>query len=611
MGSKSGIQTGIYLLNLDLISQKTGLVDHKEICNKVIEFYNKGEKKKFEERKTVSGLELNNFDIYIYSGVFSREATWYKFLSTLMTDDLKYNLKTNNIPSFVCFFSDGKNIFAVTGGYGHHIIQPFVVDDFGLNILEKLISSSSKSVKSVQERILTGQIIANTRFFRDDQRITEEDNFGSVYKVIRAELDQGVLQKQLGFNEKDIKKNLTCEAKSSFLLKKILDPYEITLILKKLSTILRMKSTIDLSQIKSLSKNGKRGKELRDSLNEHIGEELFKKYCNIENANDPFNEFDLCHKDYEKYLCANEYKITIGRSFEAIIDEVSLTRPIEIFKLLKVSSQYSDIDKESFLRLIKNINITSFDYDGKVCTVGSLTSHIHGEFEFKKQTYFLIDGLWYIVKRNFIDNLNSGIRTLLDTHLDNSVIGVPWNILKHKKEKDFNISFYRNANFIVLDRLIVENIELCDLIKVNEDSIQIIHVKKGFNNSIRELSSQIQVSARRLHEDLIKTKKGEFLKKVYEKAVRVSKGEDEYFRKFSDWLSRYSESDFIDLFRSKKRIEFCLAFVDEASTIRSITDIESFESNIAKFSIFQLNQEVKKYDFDLKICQICKSDLDE
>jgi hypothetical protein len=61
------------------------------------------------------------------------------------------------------------------------------------------------------------------------------------------------------------------------------------------------------------------------------------------------------------------------------------------------------------------------------------------------------------------------------------------------------------------------------------------------------------------------------------------------------------------LFQGKrdKEIVFCLAFVDTAESNRELrTQIELFHSNIAKYAIIELKNQIKQMGFDFKIIQL-------
>jgi len=69
---------------------------------------------------------------------------------------------------------------------------------------------------------------------------------------------------------------------------------------------------------------------------------------------------------------------------------------------------------------------------------------------------------------------------------------------------------------------------------------------------------------------------------------------------------QYSEKEFLRLF--DKELFFVLAVLDTASSkVRKISDINTFNSNIAKFSLRELVKEMKSLDINFKIAQLSKS----
>lgn len=63
----------------------------------------------------------------------------------------------------------------------------------------------------------------------------------------------------------------------------------------------------------------------------------------------------------------------------------------------------------------------------------------------------------------------------------------------------------------------------------------------------------------------------------------------------------------VQLFKPRPKISFCLAFVDTAAGERSLlTDIKKFRSNIAKYALIELGQDLGLMGFDFKVVQIEK-----
>lgn len=61
-------------------------------------------------------------------------------------------------------------------------------------------------------------------------------------------------------------------------------------------------------------------------------------------------------------------------------------------------------------------------------------------------------------------------------------------------EGDYNFSHNTIENILVLDKIFVDNIEICDLLLIEENESFFIHVKDGLDRDARVLSEQIMSS---------------------------------------------------------------------------------------------------------------------
>lgn len=58
-----------------------------------------------------------------------------------------------------------------------------------------------------------------------------------------------------------------------------------------------------------------------------------------------------------------------------------------------------------------------------------------------------------------------------------------------------------SANTLVFDTVTPENIEACDILKWDDEFVYVIHVKKGFDTSMRDLAAQVSITAKRIRND--------------------------------------------------------------------------------------------------------------
>jgi len=218
---------------------------------------------------------------------------------------------------------------------------------------------------------------------------------------------------------------------------------------------------------------------------------------------------------------------------------------------------------------------------------------------FNNKNYFFIDTKWYKILDNFINNLNDEFRQLIYPIIDNNIIN--YKIEINESENKFSQRFFSDDN-LVLDQVLPDNIELCDVLLDYKSVPKLVHIKKGFNNTTRDLTAQIEIAAKRLNRSLTS---GDitFIDKAYNSLKSKGKLSTQYFQKVGQ--QQVTQKVFRDIFKNKKNFCFCLALVDTAKNERNLSsEIEKFNSNIAKFSIINLSRSLKLLNIELKVVQI-------
>lgn len=588
------VQIGIYQLDQTFFELNSTFSD---IVGSIISEYNK--KAKSEDHfkaENIVDLEDKNFKIQIFFASKSRIPKWRPFLEGILPDNSNL-LKGQNIDaSFIGFIEYDGNIFAISGGQGNFTVQEYINPNFGMEVLTRLIQKDSKVIKSLQDRGVTGSVLGSTKFFRGDQKLTDEDQFGKIYKLIKASLSKDILLSQFGFPEEDLRKSAGCLAKSSFQINKAISFDDLLRIIKKISEILKLEPNFPVNKVILITNRGKNNKELIQKLNKKLTEDLYVKYISGEET-----EFDFCHRDFEKYLMADKHVLMIRWDASLSNEDSELVNLSEVFRILKGTKKIPEDDITLFTDCLNHLTVKSFDTDGNILTKGSLFEHIHGEVGFEGKSYFLLDGSWYEIKDSFINDLNEELKEIVNQYLDSDLITEPYVI--SEIENSFNRKFIGKAGHLVLDKVIHNNIELCDIVICSEGEVNLVHVKRGFTNSIRELTSQIIISAKCLLADTKTAFK--YVSSLEEKIRGLSDSEDDYLKAVASQV--FPEGSLRKMFQGRGKrphINFCLAFVDEAGTPRDIKDIKLFKSNIAKFSILELVKDLRKEGFNFKLIQL-------
>ncbi len=597
MKEKKEIQIGVYRIDKNLFNNKT----EGEIVDLIIESYNKkvSEDKKFHVQKT--NQKFTNFEVKIFFSKKTQPPKWRSFLSNILEDSSPLLKGFNTDVSYIAFIYNKDNLFAISGGQGNFTVQEYIDQNFGIEILTRLISKDSKVIKSLQDRCVTSSILGSTKFFRGDYKFSDEDEFGKIYKQIKAELNRDILCEEFGFSDEEISKNAGCLAKSSFQINKSINFETLLRIIEKLSDILKnQKPLFSLNKVLLISRRGKANKELVKKLEQELNKKLFN-YC----TNSEEIDFDFCHPNFDNYLMAENYKVYKGNSKNPIFESSETLDDVKyLLDQLKNKEDISIKNEEEFSKSLENINIVSYNAEGKRSTWKKFICHVHGELLIDGKTYFFIDNEWYAISSDFITELNDDCKYSISNALNQDIL--PNNFDEQKNENEYNQLYLGKDGYLVLDKIISENIEMCDILKFSDNKIYLIHVKKAFDNSVRELIAQTLISAKRLIRDR-KTDKS-YLRSVQKCITEgTTRGNKEYSEKIK---KQNIPSEGLDgLFNNKKDsdIIFCLGILDTSSEERNFSDdIKKYKSNIAKFSILELEKNLRGLGLGFAIIHVKK-----
>lgn len=603
--SKEKIQVSIYYIDTSLFDETT----KDDVIKQIIDAHHAkpDEKERFSEQQLKANVASENFKVRIFYSEKTRTPKWKEFLEPILDSDQDLLRANNHDSSYIAFISDEANLFAISGGQGNFVIQDYIDQNFGIRLLSYLISKDSEVIKSLQDRGLTGSVLASTRFFRGDAKLADEDEFGRIYKQIKAELKKEILSKQFGFTSDEINGNVGCVAKSSFQINKSIDFSRLLQILANITRVLREPSLVALNQVRVISRRGEKNKRLIESLENTLFSQLYRNF--LGNCHEV--DFDFCNPDFEKYLTATGYQVFKKYSSDSLFDKpFDKMEDVQLlFKSLeglKGKDTFKASTFDEFKSGLANLRIKSFNTDNIVLTQDFFIKHVHGEIKFEEKTYFHIDGQWCEIQSSFIESLNTDCKAVIVESLDQNILHKVWANSEQTDETSYIQEFLNDANFFVLHKILAENVELCDLLKFDDSNLALIHIKKGFNNSIRDLTSQIMIAAKRFIGD-VKGNSFNYLGQIHESLQAKSASENPYLQKISTQAGSFSCDDFLGLFKSKGRKPiFVLAFVDTAQNERDILkdDIGQFNSNIAKFSIVELRRNLRRLGIDLKITQI-------
>lgn len=246
--------------------------------------------------------------------------------------------------------------------------------------------------------------------------------------------------------------------------------------------------------------------------------------------------------------------------------------------------------------------LSAYDIGGERVSQDTIFDHLNGEIQYNGRSYLHIDKSWYQIEPSFIKDLSTQCASILNDAWDTTLLPVKFDL--KKDEAVYNQSYLNRPNNLVLDTVTPENIECCDIMMYTPTEVTLIHVKKGFKNTLRDLTAQISIAAKRIRE----TTQSDF--KYLEMLDKDAKkpGKKPGMRQMIS-AQAFPTKGITELFKQNppRKLTFCLAFVDVSPKRRSLkTDLARFSSNIAKYSLIELSEQLKQMRYGFKIVQIEK-----
>ena len=566
---------------------------NKSILKKAVEIINS--KRPREERinlDDLSSFEENGLTFYLFVHKHRhKESDWGSYFPALLTENWDFSLQ--NI-SIILFIDNDIDIFIVIGGNAFQQIVSFIDHTFGLKILSKIIEPEEDQILSINARGLTGTRSGISEQYRDEIRVADFAKFGKLPTEVHLTLSEKVSSEYFSHLQNNADERIKIHVGKSFKVKKSLTFAELKQLLQELGHIMGLEEQDYLSSYIQESNQ----KVISEDFQPLLINAIFDDFTNKKNLGANYRQnfkFDFCNpNNIVDFYGADTYVMTEknGKSYkpfdethnkDEIYDKV-LAQAIRVFP--------GDTQLFDFRAYIQGIRVLAYQDDKRLCS-SSFLYHFTTEFSFGPQTIFLVDNKWYRIKYSFLEDLRSETVSLLKRYkLPKEVFNIPY--LRGQTEYKYNIQYHEFKNYYVFDTITQQGIELCDVLTHSEEAVYLIHVKKGFDNSMRELTNQITLSARRLNTDL-KSSEKEYLKKTW----------GSYCTKYPE-IEKPDFSDFLELF--ERKIVFVLAFVSQRSDdLAVVENIEKYRSNIAKYSMIECAIDMQEYRYELNIHQIPKS----
>ncbi|MDY3521066.1 TIGR04141 family sporadically distributed protein [Riemerella anatipestifer] len=541
------------------------------------------------EEPKITEYEEGDFKFWFYCYKQIQEKFYWKvFLPIELTEEQDFEILEF---SYVLFTKYKEELYCVIGGSGMNVIKKFIHPSYGIEIYQRIADVTSDNIIELNTRSIANNISSKKETFNFNQTISETLDYSNVPTKIklkvRDELKDGLFKKY------DLDTNLAImEVGSYFYLRKRIDFSELKQLIIDIEDIYENNTPKNLTLFTKIN-----DEELVIKLNRQLQELIIDDVLRHENpqtARKLQNEvIEIVHPSkletfYECNKFLIRYKFSKGKKDIRVFDRNDLyfiTTKYIYDNTIDINNRF-EIGKDVY-----KLNIVGF-IDDKEKTYGNLFSHITAEIEFERNKYFKIDGHWYILENQFLSIMNEDAKAYYTKYRLEENLLIYWN--DSDDEDAYNKSYEPFDNYFVLDKVISENIELCDILYINDGTAYFIHVKDGFNTKMRDLYIQVILAAKRLSNDIKNTNGIEYLKNTL--ILYNSRNPNKLI----------NIDDFINNIRDKKlNISFVMAFKNNHYKNHTILErIDRCNSNIAKYSLVQVVKEMQQFDFDIKLIDI-------
>lgn len=569
--------------------------NHEEIIDCIKDNHKKGlhaQETDIEVVKpTLNHFIENDFEFYTYCYNQPKTQNYWKLF---LPDELVNNQNFEIVEfSFVLFVIYKSNIYCTVGGSGFNVINTFIDSNFGIDLYQHFAKPEEDIILKVGTRGVASNISQKDNTYTYDQRISESLEYSEIPKkikvIVREELKKGIFKKYNLDSEKAI-----MEIGSYFSLRKKINFDELKELIIDINNIRSDKSNYTQLTLFSKIHDDNLITELDNGLKEKIADDviLHNSPQELHKIKDGIIEV-INPKRLEKFYECDKFKVrfkkTRSKSDRTVKDKEDLYFECteHIFKSLDNINDRKDIISKLF-----GLDIVGLIGDIE-STFGNFYSHIVCERTYLEKKYFRIDSNWYYLDNKFLERINKdAINTYRQNELSEKLLN-KWQ--KDWDEDTYNLS-HKKSNYFILDKLIEDNIELCDILIIENNTLYFVHVKNGFTTQMRNLYIQVILSAKRLNNDLFNNTGSSYFIKTLEKYNRKYKTKIDT----KDLLKKINDNEL--------KIEFVMAYNNYSYSGNEPADkIDLSNSNIAKYSLVQTVREMRGFRrFGIKIIDISK-----
>ena len=585
-------QFSIYKINLETVESEFKVKNEKgtdayyvEIINSIVN----STSSIIEKKKNSSQQKFKYKSFYgiifktVHKPSWDDVANQFLFGNELDRDELSADFLQNTNVSYLFLCRIGGNVYACTGGYGSNYINKFIVKNFGLYLLPKLIGRDNQVIKGVAQNVLVGNQASTNKVNRNSTSVSVEQDMSGIFRQLTVEANRDIAE-DIGvvFEEGESdKKKVNIVNKDSLVIRRSLSLTELLSVLETITDIEKKEDAFALNYMVLARKKGIK--------NADILEKMIEDFSNLDAS-----RFILVGDDYEQYYSnASIYRIVNSIDGEELL---SKDEPITVDQFLALLvNEKGQVPKGAIKTALKKWQITTIDNNGATVLYPiDIIDALQGFVEYgeNKIPCYLFNGNWFVFDKQYDTLLSSEYQEFFDQNdIETSGVISKWNLkCVASSEEKYNELLAQRGNIIVAHKALMGYVEIADAIFWDDDTIYFLHNKYSFDGiGARDLSNQILAAAEyfQMH------------RYAYDSKVFL----ENYYSKIKDACKHYgrnlnvSKQDFVDQLSSTKRIIYVAGYLngysrDSHSTYAKYLSIELKKKLMAKgygYQIFALS----------------------
>lgn len=458
------------------------------------------------ENSQVENISIEGFVGIAYKTV--NRPNWEGMITKLfqkMEGKTLFDLENVNV-SYILFYSIKESIYAMTAGYGSHLIKNYIEKSWGLYLMPKILGDNEGVIRVIKENNLYGNTLSMNKANRYTTNLEFEKKMSAVLNELSLEVGDRVA-KDLGLSNGEKKRKIGMLLKDSLCLRKSIDIEQLKNVLNEIYKIEKRKDQYSMGYFQSAKKAGFSNGELFSALQDCI-------------LNGDFEKFVLIGDDYQKYcIDAAEYIIIDENGTDCYTSDERIT----FEELIDFAAGNKPLTKTRIFTVLKNWKVQTNDANGNVVLYPiPIINALQGFVELGEKNIpcFLAQGDWFCLNARYIDILNEEFENRMNEKKELSEdIKSRFNLTAEDITEDkYNDSFFLCDKIIVAHKSLIDGLEISDLMFWDDQNLYLMCNKMKFNAcGSRDLTNQIWTSAKYLQTRLNSRDRNEFLVDYYSK----------------------------------------------------------------------------------------------